>query len=83
MVKGLFLKLRQAIEAHNRTDNHVTDFKLLADPSGCPSRKNELGLHFGDNLPPHVFIRKLRAVLRHMGIGLEHDHRRPAILVVQ
>src|SRR2546428_6006150 len=75
LTKWLAFELRDAIEPHDGAYNDVANFKLLPDSAGCSGRNDELRLHFSDDLSPDVPIRQLRAVLRHVGIRLEHDDR--------
>ena len=82
--EGFLLELRGAIEAHDWAHNHVANFELGTDSTRGAGGNHKLRLHLGDDLRPHIDIRKLRSILRHVGIGLEKPPRAYlAILVVQ
>src|SRR5260221_14265280 len=68
----LLLKLGRKIKTNDWADHYVANLKLRPDPSRSPSRDYELGLHLTDELLPHVDVRQLRPVLRHMRIRLKH-----------
>src|SRR5260370_10603935 len=73
VVERLALKLRHTIEPHNRADYHVADLELFADSTCGAGSNDDLRPHLADDLTPHIYIRKLRAILRHMRIGFEDD----------
>src|ERR1700719_1045909 len=76
IVEGFVLKLAQAIESHDGTDDHVADLELLTDASRGPGGEYELGPYLGDDLLPDVLVRELGSILRHVRIRLEYHDRR-------
>jgi len=62
----LLLEFRGAIEADDGAYNYVADFELFADAARSPGRDYQLGLHFKNDLTPHVDVGQLRTVLRHV-----------------
>lgn len=74
IVERFALKLRSAIEAHKRTNDHVTNPKLLADPSSRTSGNYDFWLHLADDLIPQIYIRSFGPSCDICGIGLEDDN---------
>src|SRR5947209_15866362 len=71
----LVLEFRGAVEAYDRTYDDIADLELFADAARRSGRDHQFRLHFLDDLTPHIDIRQLRTVLRHMRVRFE-DHDR-------
>ena len=62
-----------AIEPHDRTDDHVPDLPLFADAAGRAGRDDQFRLHLLDDLLPHVVIRQRVVPLRQLFHALISD----------
>lgn len=69
------LELAGAVEAYNWAHDNIADLELCADSAGGSCGDHQLRPHLLDDLTPHVDVRQLRAVLRHVRIRLEYDDR--------
>src|SRR5689334_8275316 len=72
-VRLKILEFRFAVETHNTADDHVANLCRGTNSAGSAGRQHESRPDLVYNLPPHIAIGKLRAILRHVGVRLEHD----------
>ena len=89
-VERLGLEPLQTIEMHDRTQNYVADFNIRANASGrSRGEHHEVGIHFGDDLLPNIFVRKVPFAggswcpAEQVGIGLKTTTFFPPIFVIQ